>query len=146
MAYYTPRQKTNGKWYYTCSNSAGIFDVGGCSQIVSCPDCSPYYLNYDQKGKCKTCLGHGFIDKVDPCQGHDTPEEAVEHYRQYNVINAKTGFSEDEQRKCEICEKWTQHYMAFKDFFKLPVYLCEEHLTHEYLNKATSPKKKNDEK
>ncbi len=141
MAYYKPLQKTNGKWYYTCSNSAGTFDIECCSQFESCKDCSPFYLDYDRGGKCKTCNGTGLIDKLNPCPGHDTPEEAIEHYRLYNVSRAKTGFNEDEQHKCAICEDWTQTYMYFVDFFKLPVYLCQNHLTHEYLNQATSLKR-----
>lgn len=143
MAYYKPLQKTNGKWYYTCSNSAGTFDVECCCQYMSCPDCIEYFMSdnrilYDG---CKTCDGKHIVDKPNACQGHDTPEEAIEHYRLHNISNAKTGFNEDEQHKCEICECWTQTYMYFVDFFKSPVYLCQKHLTHESLGEATSPKK-----
>lgn len=140
MAYYRPLQKTNGKWYYTCTNSAGTFDVECCSQFTSCPDCSPFCLDYDRKGKCPKCNGRGLIDKLNPCQGHDTPEEAIEHYRLHNVMNAQSGFNEEEQHKCKICGEWTQNYMAFRDFFKLPIYLCEKHMGHDYLNEATKNK------
>lgn len=144
MAYYRPLQKTNGKWYYTCTNSAGVFDVACCAQYMSCPDCIEYFMSdnrilYDG---CKTCEGKHLVDKPNACQGHDTAEEAIEHYRQHNIETAISGKNEDEQHKCEICGDWTQLYMVFKDFFKLEVYLCEKHFSGKYLDEATHPKKK----
>jgi hypothetical protein len=138
MAWYSPRQKENERWYYTCENSAGCFDIGNCSQFISCPKCRATYdtPNID----CEQCKNTRFISNPNACNGHDTPEDAIEHYRQYCLDSAIKVINENEQHKCLICQKWTQIFIAFKDTtYSKEYYLCEEHSNRDGLDQVTKP-------
>jgi len=107
MAYYSPRQKTNGKWHYTMTNSVGIFDIGYC----------------------------------DSCAGHDTAEQASDHYREYQIDHAKKYFSDDTQKRCCVCGNWTNFSMCFTGEIQKEYYLCEEHCDKTYLTQIITPQK-----
>ncbi len=68
------------------------------------------------------------------CVGHPTPEEAREHYRLYLLDSAQyDGMMQDEQRKCEVCKKWTQYY-AYIPLAMTKHILCNEHCNRETLD------------
>ncbi len=64
------------------------------------------------------------------CKGHDTPDEACEHYKQY-VLDTRTrygGMYTDKRLRCEICGEWTQRFAeANMRIFTL----CDTHCTRE---------------
>ena len=108
MAYYTPRQQTNGKWFYTCQNGDTIFTLECCKN----------------------------------CDGHDSPEEASECRRQYNIKTAQSGWSDELQRKCAVCGEWTQSYKIVDREFPTEYYLCSSHNNVEILDILTRPVEK----
>lgn len=68
------------------------------------------------------------------CPGHATPDEAREHYRLYLLDHATyDGFLNDEQRRCERCGKWTQHYASIPINMERHI-LCDEHCNRETLD------------
>jgi len=102
------------------------------------------YYSAQQKSNKKwhyTCQnGAGIFDigYCDKCRGHDTELEAMEHYRQYNIDHAVEMIDTDIQKKCQICQEWTQSFMAFKET-TLPkqYYLCKNHCNKEGLELVT---------
>ena len=65
------------------------------------------------------------------CSGHDTAEEAREHFKQY-LVNEKVDFRPDQMKRperCKICSDWTRSYARVEawDFYPL----CKDHLTKE---------------
>lgn len=65
------------------------------------------------------------------CAGHDTADEAREHYRQFLVNERVSLFPEQMQRpeRCRVCGAWTQSYARVESWDFYP--LCPEHLTRE---------------
>lgn len=141
MAYYRPLQKENKRWYYTCTNGAGTMDEPCCSQYELCSDCGEKYL-YEENLDCRTCNNKRLVKKENPCPGHDTPEGAIEHNRQYQISKAEEGLDDECQYKCKICGIWTQKYMYVPGDMWMQEYLCDEHCNKEGLDLATKPKPK----
>jgi hypothetical protein len=85
----------------------------------------------------------GIIFPVGPCAldcpGHDTAEEACEHYRQGILDSEWTkGHDEDEQRTCAICKEWTHeslYHPGTMNYFDL----CQKHQNKESLDKLLGP-------
>jgi hypothetical protein len=69
------------------------------------------------------------------CPGHDTPEEAAEHYRQYLIDNAQYDHKMlNQQKQCQICGQWTDQ---FATTFQYGLFvLCPEHCNRESLEKV----------
>ena len=96
----------------------------------------------DGKGTGKwhyTCENDGRIYPVgycaQGCEGHDTPEEACEHYRQY-LLNERTRYDgqlHGEQRECAVCGAWTQG-VVYVDGWHSYV-LCDEHRNREEMER-----------
>lgn len=125
-----------GKWRYCSASKTGSFAIGHCSQIESCT-CSPNTIFGITD--CEICQGKGFVSHPNPCPGHDTPEDACNHYREYLIDNARYDYNMgDMQKKCEICGTWTQH-MAAVPMASIYHTLCDEHRNREYLDKVMSP-------
>jgi hypothetical protein len=71
---------------------------------------------------------------ADSCPGHDTPEEAREHYRQYLLDKCVVPIVMlEEQRKCLECGEWTQDAVLIDARERLV--LCKEHQGREFLEK-----------
>src|SRR5690242_13691721 len=111
MAYYTARQRTDGRWDYTCQNSAGTFPIGYCS--------GPEVAKYD---KTNEHLGKDHDD------GHATSAEAHACHRQYE-LDQHVGFHEreDTQKKCLICGAWTTKRALVGCEIQKEYELCEAH-------------------
>lgn len=140
MAWYRPLQRVegNGKWYYTCTDGSGVYEIGYCVQTELCPECrKDWDTMYDDKD-CSFCNNRRFIDKENACQGHNTANEAIEHYRQYKLDKSEVRVDPDVQKKCELCGTWTQKFMDFgaNGWFD-QYYLCEEHCNKEGLDSLT---------
>jgi hypothetical protein len=68
----------------------------------------------------------GYCNK---CGGHENAEQALECYRQYNLDHAEQNIDPDNQKKCAICQKWTQLYIAFQETsFPQNYYFCKKTL------------------
>lgn len=131
MMYFAPRQ-IDGKWYYCCNGAK----IAYCSPLHGCKECNGWGRFYIE-GKlvdCESCEGAGLLPTLTPCGGHDTEEEACNHYKEY-LLDNRVRYSKDvqSQRKCEICKEWTQGlawvggYQGFQ--------LCEKHQNRESLEK-----------
>lgn len=92
-----------------------------------------HYTRYDSDGV------HAIGYCAHQCEGHDTKQEAIDHYRQWLLdtqlhLDGKT--RSDEQRKCAICGGWTQNMAYIHDspyFHSWP--LCTHHCTKEFVGK-----------
>lgn len=64
----------------------------------------------------------------------DTKEEVLEMYRQYLLERYTMYTSDDEQRKCEVCGKWTSTYATIDQFGK-HFWLCSEHANDDEVDR-----------
>ena len=115
-AYFTARQReSDGRWDYTCQNSAGTFPIGYCSGHVLESDKNDARYHDD---------------------GHATSEEAIACYRRYELDQA-TRFVEDPeaQKKCQVCGSWTTKRALVGNELMRDYVLCEEHANHAELEK-----------
>lgn len=124
-----------GKWRWTTSNRrTGTYPTGPCSPWETCPDCGGSFWLMDGKGDpCARCSGKGFIDKADPCPGHDTKEEAEEHYRQYRLDHVRFLVLDNPNalHKCRVCGAFTAGVMEIEGDGYFMETVCEEHQTRE---------------
>lgn len=140
MNYYAPRQvdpKSDrpdaGKWRYTVMNDGRVHEVGLCSPWELCPTCGeePPYRMKD----CATCGGKGLVEKAEPCPGHDTADEACEHYRQgmLDKINFLFATLTDTRHRCDAgaCNEFTANITVVGPHYDLTYHLCETHRTRE---------------
>lgn len=58
------------------------------------------------------------------CNGHNTPDEAREHFKQYLIENA-THETTSTINNCKVCGKFT--YIIFSTFMGIHVPLCSDH-------------------
>jgi len=147
MAWYKPLQnQKTGKWFMGCVDGSGAFDIAPCDQRMFCPKCrADIWKDLYNDEPCAYCNNLRAVDKLNACPGHDTSEEAYEHYKQYKLEKSETGFDDEVQKRCEICKNWTNRYMTYGDsWWKDQYYLCEDHLTTKYLQEALN--KKNERK
>ena len=85
MAYFTPLQRNDGRWDYTCTNGAGTFPLGYCSG----------YRELLDSGVIKGMFTQAMLDRENartaPFQekyhttGHATAAEATNCYRQHQL-------------------------------------------------------------
>ena len=75
------------------------------------------------------------------CDGHDTAEEAREHYRQYLLETRVSKFenASDTQHKCQVegCDEWTQTWVHIGSSHHFA--LCEKHQTPEIYEQVMPP-------
>jgi hypothetical protein len=70
---------------------------------------------------------------ADGCAGHDTPEGAREHFKEYLLDNARfDGKLSNQQRKCEICGVYTERLGQVPSMM-VHHSLCDEHCNREGL-------------
>jgi hypothetical protein len=86
-----------------------------------------------------TCEHDGSIYAVgycaNNCEGHNTKDEACEHYRQYSLDNAVYGVATgDIQRKCKICGDWTNLMVRVGSYSLYD--LCKLHQDRDSLDKV----------
>jgi hypothetical protein len=145
LNYYKAREiqkdgKPSGKYHYTCQNGDGVCAVGYCSRIRTCPACNGQGMFVPETSEyyCKECKSKGvyYLEDQEVCPGHDTEMEACEHYRQYLLDKARYDqVSKDIQKKCDICQAWTQR-AAYIPSEMVEHFLCDEHCNREGLDKV----------
>ena len=60
------------------------------------------------------------------CPGHATPEEAELHQRQYVLDHEVRHYEDcDAQKRCLVCEQWTQHRVDVGRVFTTRLVLCQ---------------------
>jgi hypothetical protein len=65
---------------------------------------------------------------------HDTPDEAREHYRQYELDTAVREFETvGSAHPCEVCGEWTNKGLEVGVGIGRPFHLCDEHRTLDYV-------------
>jgi hypothetical protein len=128
---YSCARQIKDKWFYTTNG----FPTGNCSPYDVCKDCDGR-CTYRSDIECNFCCNKGLVNKSSPCLGHDTAEEACEHQRQYEIDKVRYSTDKHTQRKCQICESWTQN-LAWLDYNVY--YLCENHCNRDSLEKIVKP-------
>lgn len=119
-----PLQRERDKrWDYTeGSGSSGPYAVGYCN---------PRGAEHDPEHAAKY---HN--------TGHATPEEAVECHARYEVERMlQFGVSEKEQRRCVVCDAWTQKRAFFRGDSPRFYDLCETHATTEVVLRLHTAKR-----
>ena len=117
MNYYTARQRTDGRWDFTCNGHpwgyCRLYEEFKKGSVFSDGEVERYNLRY---GK--------FKEKYHT-DGHATKEEAGECYKQY-LLDHKYRGGEDSgtQRKCEVCKAWTSRFIEVDCHIWM---LCDEH-------------------
>lgn len=97
-----------------------------------------YYKARQRKGDGRwdwTRMNDGRIWASAPCSGHAdghaTREEAERHYYDHRLETAREYEYPDVQRRCQLCEAWTQKSLGWPDG---PTYdLCDDHRNREGL-------------
>jgi hypothetical protein len=133
MNYEQPRQIQDGpnvgKWHWTTRNDNEIHAAGYCASWELCP------VGHDIESlgrdfECDTCEGKGIVTKADPCPGHETAEDAAEHFRQYRIARAEFVSVKDADAsmlmRCTMCEKHTASYMHIPGEIHLES-VCDDH-------------------
>ena len=119
MTFYRPLQRKDGRWDYTCTNSAGTFAIGYCfngqkpfyasdwselSEVVK-----SLYGNDPERWEAEKAKRAARIGNYHNT-GHETAEEAIACYRRYEVLeHSHRHENEKEQQQCRLCGSWTQH-------------------------------------
>jgi hypothetical protein len=133
MTYYGPRQvQATGKWHYTSMNDGHVHAVGDCSPWESCPDCKEFGLWSEEQRACTTCNGRGLVERENPCPGHETEEEACEHYRQHLIDDSRYDFQMKPAHACAVCGEMTE-MLAGVAYHSIQVWLCDKHRNRENL-------------
>jgi hypothetical protein len=140
MRYYKARELANkeGKWHYTCERNGDIYPVGHCSAWDPC-SCIEKESRIDQN--CEICHGKGAVAKIKPCLGHDTPELAELHYKEYLLDSMKKSGPKTEKwpkHKCdaENCEEEALYSMLLNGGVNYE--LCECHANRECVSSIMS--------
>lgn len=137
MNYAQPRQVDSeadrpdaGKWRWTVRNDNDIWTDVACT--VPCPagDCTGGRAWDDvsqNDQKCETCHGRGRVAD----DGHDTAEEAAEHYRQWQIENVEwhviVAAEARQLNRCKMCDKHTASYMTVKGDAYSHNVVCPDH-------------------
>jgi hypothetical protein len=118
MAFYRPLQRTDGRFDYVCTNSAGTFAIGYCfngdipfyaSEWEGLSDVVKSLYGSRERWEDEKARHAPRIHEYHNT-GHDTAEEAIACYRRYEVLE-HTLRREDKnsKEKCAVCGEWTQH-------------------------------------
>ena len=130
-----------GKWRWTTRNDNNVRPDGYCSPVEACPECDAHTVVWDDVSqnhqKCLACNGRGLRDRAEPCPGHDTAEEAAEHYRQYRIDRAEFVSVKDADanmlHRCKMCDKHTASYMRIPGEIHTE-FVCDDHHDRAALN------------
>lgn len=131
-----------GRFRYTTFNRrTGAYPIGYCSPLAACsnPRCllgktwDPDAPT-DPVRRCSDCDGRGYLNRADPCPGHDTAEEARAHYRAYllaETLRLDVRCADDIQHQCDVdgCATWTQAGASVGQYQSW--WLCDAHRTAE---------------
>lgn len=145
MAIYQPLQRTDGRFDYTCTNDAGTFPVGFCMSKGRAPFYSlPYsevsdvvrnLYETEERWEAEKARHAPHLHRYHD-DGHATADEAIGCYRLYEVLECCHRIVDDEnQRKCGICGKWTQHLALIGHVIPHEYACCEECGTFDNLMK-----------
>lgn len=99
MRHYIAVKDGDGRWWYANEGvdrqgNAGWAKSGACLPLIVCPDCKDELPLSTAQKACQTCGGRGLVDDPNPCNGHDTAEEAYEHQKQH-ILATRLRFLED---------------------------------------------------
>lgn len=139
MNHYAARQiSSSGKWHYTCRNGENVWAVGYCSTHELCPRCGdkPWTWRIEDGDACVFCAGTGSVKRSDPCPGHDTRDEAEQHYEAYLLDHSYFRPRQEEwpKNKCHVvCCNKEGTVEAVVDAYHLYVF-CPEHANKETLS------------
>lgn len=119
-----PRQRPDGRWDMTALVAGDIRAVGYC-----CPE------SHEHVEEVRAHYGlhdDGTLGRSHHWQGHATPGEARECYRQY-LLDHELDLSlfSHKPSLCQVCFRATERYAKIGNFAYFE--LCEEHLTREYV-------------
>lgn len=123
MNYSEPLQRTDGRWDWTTNRRP----AGYCCEAPTLESFEKLGIHVSDDKKEKLVK---FADKHHT-DGHATAEEACACHKEYLLDNRLrlTGFTENQQERCQICKAWTQKYAQLGGYSMF--FLCDEHLNRE---------------
>lgn len=164
MEAYRPQEivqdgRRTGRWHFVQQVYGRISAVGYCAPYVRCPVCAMTGLVLQFAGvpedspprqprDCRRCQGAGRIPVLQPCLGHDTPQAASRHFRQYLLDCAEyrvrradepTPYGDNLARphcqapSCQSPADWLAHVWPSPRAW---VALCEAHCRPDWLDAA----------
>lgn len=124
-----------GKWRWTTANDGRVRPAGSCSPLTTCTECKGWSGIIRPDVDCQHCGNRGLVDVQNPCPGHDTAEEAAEHYRQHRIDNVRfrTLDNPNALHKCRVndCGAFTAGVMEIEGDGYFMETVCERHQTRE---------------
>ena len=125
-------QGPDGRWWYSCTNQAGTFATGACSAFtrcegVHCQNGSVY--SGGSRTECPLCEGKGFYPADPPCPGHDTADEATEHYMVTLKVHEAILHVDLPPFPCAVtgCKRFTTRMLVQDVFPYYQAWLCDGH-------------------
>lgn len=130
MRHYSARQRTDGRWDFTCGNQP----VGYCGEFIEWGD-------NERKMFGENFANHVIEEQKDykfrhkhHIDGHATAEEACECYKQYLLDNnMRVSNNKNSQHKCGVCGEWTTQFVQVGESWLRT--LCEKHSNKEEVEK-----------
>jgi hypothetical protein len=122
MSIYQPLQRADGRWDYTCTNDAGTFPIGYCTEnIYALPwERLPVILQYaygDEIRWNQEQAKHLPRAENYHTEGHATAEEAIACYRRHEVLELTRKYEDSHsQERCHVCSEWTQQRVEIGTF------------------------------
>ncbi len=129
MNYYAARQRQDdGRWDYTCIRDGKCWAVGYCHEYIEPVDSKGVMYSVGEREKVLENKSKYHND------GHATPEEAQNCYKQYLLdFMVRRSQVDDKQVKCEVCKEWTQNLVEVNH--SQVFYLCPAHDNKKELEK-----------
>ena len=127
----------DGLFFFAMTQGMVSMPIGHCSATTTCMACDGD--GYIEGGNpCGACEVTGVVRKSNPCLGHPTPEEAVQHFREFLVDKSWVSEVDDARKakQCSVdgCQRKGIH-VRDSGFQDTDFPYCAEHCTREhYLN------------
>lgn len=131
MRQYGPSKRNDGKFDYTCKNHMQVWAIGFCQGWENIPESKRENMGMSDKFYERLLANKSRFHE----DGHDTPEEAIDCYREYqlDVLTDYEAELKDTKKKCEVCGEWTQGVARVKQVNE-EIVLCDEHRTRHVVN------------
>jgi hypothetical protein len=134
MQHYTPRKRLDGRYDYTAASGQMIWPVGYCHPYKPWQPEDLRWLGDPEEREAEALRLE--LKQAPWCfkyhgTGHETPEEAVECYRQY-LLDQELRFYQDSpeadtQHRCAECQAWTSGWAEVGYGIGRLIHLCADH-------------------
>lgn len=75
---------------------------------------------------------------ADDCPGHDTPQQAADHFKDYLLDKTSRKLQDPELRLCNVCKAYTTWRVLVGKGIPIRLILCEKHQGREHVEKLVN--------